>query len=131
MAIALRPLAQERREVARVAGDEDPVLAGSECEDLRIVECTQRGIGREAHHVVTALGQDRADAFGGQVGVEEQPHPSVARDRNERVQKVKVGHCGAVLGNRGVDLIRVGLSVGNGDPNLGRGQRRIGQQSLG
>jgi hypothetical protein len=64
VAIGLGPGAKQRREITGIAGHEDAALSGRELQDLRIVQGAQRGVRREAEHVVATPGQDCADALG-------------------------------------------------------------------
>lgn len=50
--VLLAPRPQQGSEVTGIAGDEDTVLLGRELQHLRIVECAECRVGREAENVV-------------------------------------------------------------------------------
>ena len=87
MAVRLGPLSKQRREVAGVACHEDPSLLGGELEDLRVIQRAERRVGREAEHVVAALGEWSADALGRQVRIEQEAQPSGFHNLDEREQR--------------------------------------------
>jgi len=116
VAISLGPLPQQRSKVPSVAGDEDAGLLGGQLEHLRVIQRTQRGVGGEAQHVVAALLEGTADAFGRQVGVEDETQSSGFHDVDEREQHPQFVHRPAVVGYEVVDLIGIGVAVGDGEP---------------
>lgn len=60
--LGFRPFACERREVAAVARDADPLLGRGEREHLRVGQSLESRVLGEREHVVTAVAQPGCDA---------------------------------------------------------------------
>lgn len=62
VAAARQPLAHQSREVPDVAGDQDPLLAGGEVEQRRVVPAVKRSLLVDGSYVVATLARTRATA---------------------------------------------------------------------
>lgn len=114
------PFPQEWREVALVEGDQDAPLGRGERQRLGIGERAKLGVFVEREHVVTRRAQSIADAASRHVRIEQDAHASVLAvdlgDADERVELAEVLERPPVLGERLLDLVGVGLGVGEGEP---------------
>lgn len=133
---SLRPRSQSRGEVPRVAGDEDPPFRDRKLEHLVVVHPLGGRLGSEREHVVPGLAQRRSDAARGEMVIEQQPHarPSarVLAEPDEGVEPLQFVRGAAVLRDRLVDLLRVGVAVRGGKPNVPlRHEREVPDDRLG
>lgn len=102
------PLSNESGEIADVAGDHDPLLAGCENEDLAVGQAGERCVAVECEHVVTPSAQRAADAPPGDVRVEQEAHALLVRAREcepgEGLELAQLRGRPAVVGDLLVDL---------------------------
>lgn len=119
---SLCPGPQSRGEVPRIAGDEDPPFRDRKLEHLVVVHPLGGRLGGEREHVVPGLAQRRTDAPRGQLVIEQQPHarPSarVLAESDEGVEPLQLVRGAAVLRDRLVDLLRVGVAVCGGEADV-------------
>jgi hypothetical protein len=74
MAARLGPFAKQRREVAVVEGDEDPIITSRERKHIGIVETDQCRLLRDGADVVAGIPQAPTDLSSRDVLVKQQSH---------------------------------------------------------